>query len=245
MVQSFFTRWLHGLSAGGPGYNNLMFQPRQPKGRGLYSVLRNRYCTRLALMVMISEHPQPISAPVCRRSSVIGSIGPNHLKNASCDSVIHRTTAGGRRNRDDRHSLRRAYCLVSFAAGEGLAIAPIDADASTELQQSWGLDQARRLGKHHYKWSTQWVIQKPIRRFGFPGGLWSRRWYAHPQYPHLTLAPPVDLLAGIYAYYDEVASEEGFTPTPERATRSGVPTVMKKLTRKVRISIGNWAHRSA
>jgi alkanesulfonate monooxygenase SsuD/methylene tetrahydromethanopterin reductase-like flavin-dependent oxidoreductase (luciferase family) len=75
-------------------------------------------------------------------------------------------------------------------------------------------------GKHfHYRIVNPWMmpLQKPHPPIWIPGvaSVESVAWAARHQYPYIALAPPVDLLAGIYAYYDEVAATEGFSPTAD------------------------------
>ncbi len=75
-------------------------------------------------------------------------------------------------------------------------------------------------GKHyHYRIVNPWVmpLQKPHPPIWIPGvaSTESVAWAARHQYPYIALAPPADLLGGIYAYYDQIAAEEGFTPTSD------------------------------
>jgi alkanesulfonate monooxygenase SsuD/methylene tetrahydromethanopterin reductase-like flavin-dependent oxidoreductase (luciferase family) len=43
----------------------------------------------------------------------------------------------------------------------------------------------------------------------------SVRWAAEHRYPYIALAPPLDLIEEIYELYDNVATAQGFTATPE------------------------------
>jgi alkanesulfonate monooxygenase SsuD/methylene tetrahydromethanopterin reductase-like flavin-dependent oxidoreductase (luciferase family) len=64
-----------------------------------------------------------------------------------------------------------------------------------------------------------WVmpLQKPHPPIWIPGVVSpeSVMYAARHSYPYVALAPPLDLIGEIYDLYDDVAREEGYTPTEE------------------------------
>jgi alkanesulfonate monooxygenase SsuD/methylene tetrahydromethanopterin reductase-like flavin-dependent oxidoreductase (luciferase family) len=75
-------------------------------------------------------------------------------------------------------------------------------------------------GRHYdYRVVNPWVrpLQQPHPPIWIPGvaSPESVTWAARHHYPYVALAPPLDLVEEIYDLYDQVAAEEGFTPTDE------------------------------
>ena len=75
-------------------------------------------------------------------------------------------------------------------------------------------------GKHyHLRVVNPWVLplQKPHPPVWIPGVVSpeSVEFAARHGYPYIALAPPLDLIGDIYDLYDDVAREEGYTPTEQ------------------------------
>ena len=75
-------------------------------------------------------------------------------------------------------------------------------------------------GKHyHFRVVNPWVmpLQKPHPPVWIPGVVSPESvvYAARHGYPYIALAPPLDLISEIYDLYDDVAHEEGYTPTDD------------------------------
>ncbi len=223
------------------GYNNLMFPNTHfspEKAQELYSMYFEelQYCTEAGFDgVMINEHH---NNPLCMMPSVnvigsvlartttkgrivfLGNVLPIHenpLRVAEEIAMIDILSGG------------RVVC--GFVRGLGQESIATNTnpmhnrerfdEAHNVIVKAWTTPGPFRWeGKHYdYRVVKPWVmpLQKPHPPIWIPGvaSQESVAWAARHQYPYIALAPPVDLLAGIYCYYDEVAAEEGFTPTSE------------------------------
>jgi alkanesulfonate monooxygenase SsuD/methylene tetrahydromethanopterin reductase-like flavin-dependent oxidoreductase (luciferase family) len=223
------------------GYNNLMFPNTHfspEKAQQLYSMYFDElvYCTEAGFDgVMINEHH---NNPLCMMPSVnvigsvlarttrkgrivfLGNVLPIHenpLRVAEEIAMIDILSGG------------RVVCgFVRGIGQESLATNtnPIHNrerfdEAHNVILKAWTTPGPFRWeGKHyHYRVVNPWVmpLQKPHPPIWIPGvaSPESVAWAARHQYPYIALAPPVDLLGGIYDYYEEVAAEEGYTPTAD------------------------------
>jgi len=223
------------------GYNNLMFPNSHfspEKAHELYSMYFEelQYCTEAGFDgVMINEHH---NNPLCMMPSVnvigsvlarttsrgrivfLGNVLPIHenpLRVAEEIAMIDILSGG------------RVVCgFVRGIGQESLATNTNPVynrerfdEAHNVILKAWTTPGPFRWeGKHyHYRIVNPWVmpLQKPHPPIWIPGvaSMESVAWAARHQYPYIALAPPVNLLAGIYAYYDEVAAAEGFTPTSD------------------------------
>jgi alkanesulfonate monooxygenase SsuD/methylene tetrahydromethanopterin reductase-like flavin-dependent oxidoreductase (luciferase family) len=221
------------------GYNNLMFPNTHfnpEKAQSLYSMYFDelQYCTEAGFDgVMINEHH---NNPLCMMPSVnvigsvlartttkgrivfLGNVLPIHenpLRVAEEIAMIDILSGG------------RVVCgFVRGLGQESLATNTNPMynrerfdEAHDVILKAWTTPGPFRWeGKHyHYRVVNPWVmpLQKPHPPIWIPGvaSPESVAWAARHQYPYIALAPPVNLLAEIYGYYDEVAAEEGFTPT--------------------------------
>ena len=75
-------------------------------------------------------------------------------------------------------------------------------------------------GKHYqFRVINPWMmpLQKPYPPIWIPGTASPESivYAAKHRYPYVALAPPLDLLKGIYDLYNQTAEEEGYTATPE------------------------------
>ena len=223
------------------GYNNLMFPNAHfspEKAQSLYRMYFDElvYCSENGFDgVMINEHH---NNPLCMMPSVnvigsvlaratqkgrivfLGNVLPIHenpLRVAEEIAMIDILSGG------------RVVCgFVRGLGQESLATNTNPMynrerfdEAHNVIVKAWTTPGPFRWeGKHyHYRVINPWMtpLQKPHPPIWIPGvaSPESVAWAARHQYPYIALAPPVDLLAQIYDYYDEVAAEEGFTPTSE------------------------------
>ncbi len=223
------------------GYNNLMFPNEHfspEKAQDLYGMYFDelQYCTEVGFDgVMINEHH---NNPLCMMPSVnvigaalaktttkgkivfLGNVLPIHdnpLRVAEEIAMIDILSGG------------RVVC--GFVRGIGQESMATNTnpvynrerfdEAHDVIIKAWTTPGPFRWeGKHyHYRIVNPWVLplQKPHPPIWIPGVVSpeSVRWAARHQYPYIALAPPLHLIEEIYDLYDEVAAQEGFTPTSE------------------------------
>lgn len=223
------------------GYNNLMFSNAHfdPKrAQELYNMYFEelQYCTEVGFDgVMINEHH---NNPLCMMPSVnvigsalartttkgkivfLGNVLPIHdnpLRVAEEIAMIDLLSGG------------RVVC--GFVRGIGQESMATNTnpvynrerfdEAHDVILKAWTAPGPFRWeGKHYeYRIINPWVrpLQKPHPPIWIPGvaSPESVIWAARHYYPYVALAPPLDLVMGIYELYDAVAKEVGFTPTPE------------------------------
>jgi alkanesulfonate monooxygenase SsuD/methylene tetrahydromethanopterin reductase-like flavin-dependent oxidoreductase (luciferase family) len=224
-----------------PGYNNPMFPNTHfspEKAQALYGMYFEelQYCTEAGFDgVMINEHH---NNPLCMMPSVnvigsvlartttrgkivfLGNVLPIHenpLRVAEEVAMIDILSGG------------RVVC--GFVRGLGQESMATNTnpvynrerfnEAHDVIVKAWTTPGPFRWeGKHyHYRIVNPWVrpLQKPHPPIWIPGvaSQESVAWAARHAYPYVALAPPLDLIRGIYDYYGEVAAEEGFVPTAE------------------------------
>jgi alkanesulfonate monooxygenase SsuD/methylene tetrahydromethanopterin reductase-like flavin-dependent oxidoreductase (luciferase family) len=223
------------------GYTNLMFPNEHfnaEKAHQLYGMYFDelQYCTEAGFDgVMINEHH---NNPLCMMPSVnvigavlaklttkgkivfLGNVLPIHenpVRVAEEVAMIDVISGG------------RVVCgFVRGIGQESMATNTNPAynrerfdEAHDLIVKTWNAAGPFRWeGKHyHFRIVNPWVtpLQKPHPPIWIPGvaSPESVIWAARHQYPYVALAPPLDLMAEIYDLYDQIAEEEGFTPTTE------------------------------
>ena len=223
------------------GYNNLMFSNEHfspERAQALYGMYFEelQYCTEVGFDgVMINEHH---NNPLCMMPSVnvigsilarttrqgrivfLGNVLPIHdnpLRVAEEIAMIDILSGG------------RVVCgFVRGIGQESLATNTNPVynrerfdEAHDVIVKAWTTPGPFRWEGRHYDYRivNPWVrpLQKPHPPIWIPGvaSPESVTWAARHHYPYVALAPPLDLVEEIYDLYDQVAAEEGFTPTDE------------------------------
>ena len=223
------------------GYNNLMFPNTHfspEKAQSLYSMYFDElvYCSENGFDgVMINEHH---NNPLCMMPSVnvIGSVLARTTKQGRIVFLgnvlpIHENPLRVAEEIAMIDILSGGRVVCGFVRGLGQESLATNTnpmynrerfdEAHNVIVKTWTTPGPFRWeGKHyHYRVVNPWVmpLQKPHPPIWIPGvaSQESVAWAARHQYPYIALAPPVELLGQIYDYYDEVAAEEGFTPTAQ------------------------------
>ena len=223
------------------GYTNLMFPNENfdpQKATELYSMYFDelQYCTENGFDgVMINEHH---NNPLCMMPSVnvIGSVLAKLTKKGKIVFLgnvlpIHENPIRVAEEIAMIDMISGGRVICGFVRGIG--------------QESWAtntnpvynrerFDEAHNLiiktwttpgpfrweGKHyHFRAVNPWVrpLQQPHPPIWIPGvaSPESVTYAARHRYPYIALAPPLDLIGEIYDLYDQVAEEEGYTPTSD------------------------------
>ena len=223
------------------GYNNLMF-PNEffspEKAQELYSMYFEelQYCTESGFDgVMINEHH---NNPLCMMPSVnvIGSVLARTTKKGKIAFLgnvlpIHENPLRIAEEIAMIDILSGGRVVCGFVRGIGQESIATNTnpiynrerfdEAHNVIIKAWTEPGPfRHEGKHYqYRVVNPWVmpLQKPHPPIWIPGVASSESvvWAAKHKYPYVALAPPVDLLEGIYELYDETAKADGWTPTSE------------------------------
>ena len=223
------------------GYNNLMF-PNEffnpEKAQELYGMYFEelQYCSEAGFDgVMINEHH---NNPLCMMPSVnvIGSVLARTTKKGKIVFLgnvlpIHENPLRVAEEIAMIDILSGGRVVCGFVRGlgqESLAtnINPIYNrerfdEAHNVIIKAWTTPGPFRWeGKHyHYRVVNPWVmpLQKPHPPIWIPGvaSPESIVWAAKHKYPYVALAPPINLVEGIFDVYRKAAEEDGWTATSE------------------------------
>ena len=223
------------------GYNNLMF-PNEffspEKAQELYSMYFEelQYCSESGFDgVMINEHH---NNPLCMMPSVnvIGSVLARTTKKGKIAFLgnvlpIHENPLRIAEEIAMIDILSGGRVVCGFVRGIGQESIATNTnpiynrerfdEAHNIIIKAWtNPGPFRYEGKHYqYRVVNPWMmpLQKPHPPIWIPGvaSAESVVWAAKHGYPYVSLAPPVDLLRGIYDLYDETAKADGWTPTSE------------------------------
>ncbi len=223
------------------GYNNLMF-PNEffspEKAQELYSMYFEelQYCSESGFDgVMINEHH---NNPLCMMPSVnvIGSVLARTTKKGKIAFLgnvlpIHENPLRIAEEIAMIDILSGGRVVCGFVRGIGQESIATNTnpiynrerfdEAHNVIIKAWTEPGPFRYeGKHYqYRVVNPWMmpLQEPYPPIWIPGvaSTESVVWAAKHKYPYVSLAPPVDLLKGIYELYDETAKADGWTPTSE------------------------------
>jgi alkanesulfonate monooxygenase SsuD/methylene tetrahydromethanopterin reductase-like flavin-dependent oxidoreductase (luciferase family) len=223
------------------GYNNLMFPNEHfnaETANELYSMYFEelQYCTEAGFDgVMINEHH---NNPLCMMPSVnvIGSVLAKMTKKGKIVFLgnvlpIHENPLRVAEEVAMIDCISGGRVICGFVRGIGQESIATNTnpvynrerfdEAHNLIIKAWTTPGPFRWEGKHYQFRVvnPWVmpLQKPHPPIWIPGVVSpeSVTWAARHRYPYIALAPPLDLISEIYDLYDQVAAEEGYTPTSE------------------------------
>jgi alkanesulfonate monooxygenase SsuD/methylene tetrahydromethanopterin reductase-like flavin-dependent oxidoreductase (luciferase family) len=223
------------------GFTNLMFPNENydpQKASELYSMYFDelQYCTETGFDgVMINEHHNnPLS--MMPSVNVIGSVLAKHTRKGKIVFLgnvlpIHENPVRVAEEVAMIDVISGGRVVCGFVRGIGQESMATNTnpvfnrerfeEAHDLIIKTWTTPGPFRWeGKHyHFRIVNPWVmpLQKPHPPIWIPGVVSPESvvYAARHGYPYVALAPPLDLISEIYDLYDDVAREEGYTPTDE------------------------------
>ena len=223
------------------GYTNLMFPNENydpQKASELYSMYFDelQYCTETGFDgVMINEHHNnPLS--MMPSVNVIGAVLAKHTSKGKIVFLgnvlpIHENPVRVAEEVAMIDVISGGRVVCGFVRGIGQESMATNTnpvfnrerfeEAHDLVIKTWTTPGPFRWeGKHyHFRIVNPWVmpLQKPHPPIWIPGVVSPESvvYAAQHGYPYVALAPPLDLISEIYDLYDDVAREEGYTPTDE------------------------------